>query len=88
MMAKNHTLEELEARRKEVVQEFACGHIKRRPAIRLIKRYDEKIKRAEGNHDVKLSRAIHAARTTLQRFGFDVVERIVVADRKSGRIYR
>ena len=46
MMAKNHTLEELEARRKKVVQEFACGHIKSRPAIRLIRQYDEKIKQA------------------------------------------
>ena len=46
MMAKNHTLEELKARRKEVVQEFACGHIKSRPAIRLIRQYDEKIKQA------------------------------------------
>ena len=46
------------------------------------------IQRAEGNQDARLSTAIHAARATLQRFGFDVVDRIVVADRKSGRIYR
>lgn len=46
------------------------------------------IQRADVARDVRLSMAIHAARTTLQRFGFDVVDRIVVADRKSGRIYR
>lgn len=46
------------------------------------------IQRTEANPDVKLSIAIHAARATLQKFGFDVVDRIVVADRKSGRIYR
>mgnify|MGYP003597310819 CR=1 FL=1 len=46
------------------------------------------IQRADAARDIRLSRAIRAARATLQKFGFDVVDRIVVADRKSGRIYR
>ncbi len=49
---------------------------------------EQAIQRADAARDIRLSRAIHAARATLQKFGFDVVDRIVVADRKSGRIYR
>ena len=47
-MTKKRTLLELEAQRAHVLQEFACGHIKSRQALRIKKQYDEKILQARG----------------------------------------
>ena len=46
------------------------------------------IHKVETEETRRLKAALKAARAALQKFGFDVVDRIVVADRKSGRIYR
>lgn len=42
-MAKKRTLEDLETRRQTVISDYRLGYIKSREALKLIKRYDEKI---------------------------------------------
>ena len=46
------------------------------------------IQRAEPNPDIRLRQAVHSARAVFRAYGFDVVDRIVLSDRKNGRIYR
>lgn len=46
------------------------------------------IHKVETEETRRLKAALKAARAALHEYGFDVVDMIVVADRKSGRIYR
>ena len=54
--------------------------------------HDETAGQAIGNLSKKknkrLSAAIGSVRATLRVFGFDIVGRITLADRKTGKIYR
>ena len=44
--------------------------------------------RASKPSNPKLSAAIRAVKIVLHRYGFDMVGRIVLVDRKNGKIYR
>ena len=50
-MAKKRTLEDLEARRQMVISDYRMGFIKSREALKLIKRYDEKIVACRKHND-------------------------------------